>query len=399
MAAKAGAWRFRFGPQPQTILSVGLLMEGARIILDHARRFLRSHPLLEEGVEERADGFVIPATGSRWIIRSRDHESSRGEHPDLVTYDECGWAKDDELFASLLAAQASVLDPLMLVVSTVGRRKSGPLWRLKELGEAGEPGVFWYYTSENGSPRITAAFLERQKRLLMPAQYAREHQNTWVDQADSFTVQPDVDAAMSTGWVERLRGAGESHKLAGDIGYLHDPAVIGSGHRGADGRIYVDRLINGAGKPRAPGADGDGGAGDPGAGGSVSSRGQDPNRILARHRRGAVAPAARLAGGVVHADGQESRRGVADVGPGARDADAGAAAARAVARGVVEPRVRGGADGGAGRGPWADSPGPRGGRQDASGSAGGAMATVVGRAHQRRRPGIRESRAIGGAGR
>jgi hypothetical protein len=40
------------------------------------------------------------------------------------------------LFASLLAGQASCLDPLMLVVSTVGRRAQGPLWRIQELAKA-----------------------------------------------------------------------------------------------------------------------------------------------------------------------------------------------------------------------------------------------------------------------
>jgi Phage Terminase len=213
-AARVVAWRFRFGPQPQTALSVGLMTEGAKVIVNHARRIFRAHPLLGEGVEERADGFVIPATGSRWIIRSRDHESSRGEHPDLVTYDECGWASDSELFSSLLASQASVLDPLMLVVSTVGRRQSGPLWQLKELGESGAPGVHWYYSTENGSPRITAAFLERQRRLLLPMQYAREHENRWVDAADSFVTALEVDAAMGTGWVEQAHGAGAASVIA-----------------------------------------------------------------------------------------------------------------------------------------------------------------------------------------
>ena len=46
----------------------------------------------------------------------------RGEHPDVVLYDEIGWARDDELFASLLASQASVADPLALVDS---RRLAG----------------------------------------------------------------------------------------------------------------------------------------------------------------------------------------------------------------------------------------------------------------------------------
>jgi phage terminase large subunit-like protein len=56
----------------------------------------------------------------------------------MVLFDEVGWLRDDELFSSLLAAQASVEDPLMLVTSTVGRRQSGPLWRIKELAESDE---------------------------------------------------------------------------------------------------------------------------------------------------------------------------------------------------------------------------------------------------------------------
>jgi phage terminase large subunit-like protein len=106
------------------------------VILDHAKTILRRHPDLAEAVEFRADSILVPTTGSRWLVRSRDHESSRGLHPDLVLYDECGWARDDELFASLLASQASVPDPLMLVVSTVGRRQRGPLWQIKTLAEA-----------------------------------------------------------------------------------------------------------------------------------------------------------------------------------------------------------------------------------------------------------------------
>src|SRR5262249_10586937 len=140
-AAAVAAWRFRFGPQPQLILSCALDYEGAKVCLDAGKRILRRHPDLESGVEFLADELRIPATGSRWLVRSRDHLSSRGLHPNVIVYDETGWAKDDELFASLLAAQASVRDPLMLVVSTVGRRRAGPLWRIKELVEEPEESV------------------------------------------------------------------------------------------------------------------------------------------------------------------------------------------------------------------------------------------------------------------
>src|SRR5512134_696982 len=43
-AAAVGAWLFRFGPQPQDVLSVALNLEGAGVILNHARRILKGHP-------------------------------------------------------------------------------------------------------------------------------------------------------------------------------------------------------------------------------------------------------------------------------------------------------------------------------------------------------------------
>ncbi len=135
-SAAVGAWRLTTGPAPQEILSEALDLEGGKVTLRHGDRILRSHPELEAAVEFRADSIIVPSTGSRWIVRSRDHTSSRGLHPDVVLYDEVGWVRDDELFASLLASQASAPDPFFLVTSTVGRSRSGPLWRVKELAEA-----------------------------------------------------------------------------------------------------------------------------------------------------------------------------------------------------------------------------------------------------------------------
>src|SRR5262249_12826573 len=199
-------WRLTTGPQPQLVVSCALDLDGSRVILDHAKTIVRSHSDLASAVELRADSIVVPSTGSRWLIRSREHTASRGLHPDVILYDEVGWARDDELFSSLLASQASVTDPLMLVVSTVGRSKTGPLGRVKELAESGDGHTFWHYRSSNASPLVTAEFLARQKRLLMPQQYSREHENAWVDGADAFVTAADVDAAMSGDWVETPSG-------------------------------------------------------------------------------------------------------------------------------------------------------------------------------------------------
>src|SRR5262245_16752223 len=92
-------------------------------------------------------------------------------------------------------------------------------------------GVYFFYTDENLSPRITAQFLERQRRLLLPAQFAREHQNQWVDQADAFVRQADVDGCMGTGWMEQPLGMGLPAVITVDIGTVHDPTVLAVGWR------------------------------------------------------------------------------------------------------------------------------------------------------------------------
>ena len=240
--AAVGLWRLVCAPPPADLISVALDLDGARVVLAHAKAIIRANPRLAATIEPQANGLLVPSTGSRWTISSAEHTSSRGRHPDLVLYDECGWARDAELFASLCAGQASVDDPLMLVVSTVGRRQQGPLWQVKMLADGGDPGVYWFHTSENPSPKVTADFLERQRAILMPAQFAREHQNCWVDAADSFTTADAIDRAMSTGWIEQRDGlAVGEYEVAVDIGLTSDPSAIAVGHRDGD-VVYIDAL-------------------------------------------------------------------------------------------------------------------------------------------------------------
>lgn len=243
--AVVGLWRLLCAKPPTDILSVALDTDGAKVVLNAAKRVVRESPALRRALKVKTDALEVPATGSRWSIASREHEASRGRHPDVVIYDEVGWAKDDELFSSLLAGQASVTDPLCLVISTVGRRQSGPLWTVKQLAEGGDEGVFWWHSSENLSPKVTQKFLDRQRSILLPAQFAREHQNAWVDAADSFTSAAEVDPAMGRdGWTERIEGEpGQSYVCFVDLGAVHDPTVVAVGHE-ENGVAYIDRLVS-----------------------------------------------------------------------------------------------------------------------------------------------------------
>jgi hypothetical protein len=112
--------------------------------------------------------------------------------------------------------------------------------------------VFWWYSSDNLSPRVTAEFLARQRRLLLPGQYAREHENQWVDQADSFTTSLEVGDAMDGSWIETPVGEpGIEYMIAVDLGLVHDPAVVGVGHV-EGGLVCVDRLVTFQGSREEP---------------------------------------------------------------------------------------------------------------------------------------------------
>jgi hypothetical protein len=112
--------------------------------------------------------------------------------------------------------------------------------------------VFWYYRQANQSPLVTQEFLTRQRRVLMPQQYAREHQNSWVDAADSFTSAAEVDAAMQSGWSEQYRGvSGCTYEHFWDLGSVKDPTVGGVGHVEV-GIIHVDHLVTFQGSHESP---------------------------------------------------------------------------------------------------------------------------------------------------
>ncbi len=249
-----GLWRLLFGKAPQDIIGAALDLEGAGIILTHAKAIVRLVPELGDFIDRIISNEIeLPETGSKWKTTGREHTATRGRHASLVLYDECGWARDGELFSALLAGQASVADPLMLLTSTVGAKQKGPLWQIRELAEAqADPSIFWWWTDQNLSPLVTKQFLDRQRKILLPGEFAREHQNAWVDAADSFTSTADVDHAMGRGWIEQPQGRPDCYYVASvDIGYVHDPAVICVAHAEEE-MLFVDRLLTFQGSREEP---------------------------------------------------------------------------------------------------------------------------------------------------
>ncbi len=232
------------GPPDQTISISALNREGTAHILTHIKRILRDCPDLAKIVKVHVDEIRLPGKHSLIAVTSREHTSGfvRGPHSRLIVYDEAGHSDSLELFTALLSGQASVPDPLALVVSTVGYRKAGPLWHLKERADAGDPNIYFFHTTENLSPDVSPTFLRKQKAILSTADYEREHENTWQDQSSDFVMIDDVDACMGFDWrAQHMGKPDKNYFIAVDLGRVGDPSV-GTVAHADEGLIYIDKI-------------------------------------------------------------------------------------------------------------------------------------------------------------
>jgi hypothetical protein len=128
-------------------------------------------------------------------------------------------------------------------------------WSRRVLDDA-LPELGWRVHEVPGPlPWITEAGLERQRRSLLPSQFARRHLNQWATAEDRLTVAEDVDACMvldgpQDPWPDRL------YLTSLDVGLTRDAcvAMVCSVPRWFEGRptVRLDRLAVWQGTREAP---------------------------------------------------------------------------------------------------------------------------------------------------
>jgi len=231
LSAWAALWRFFCDDTCETIVSVALDRASAGIIIGDARRCILGSDLLMSCID--ADygltrDEIRLRDGRRWLIKSADAVFSRGLRPSTVCFDELGWSKDSgALFEVLSAAQAAQVNPMMLVTSTVSAVQAGPLWSLFEAADrqGADGSIRLLYSQTNQSPLVSAAYLERQRELMPPHVFAREHLNTWSAGSDAFCT--DKDWRRCTGEIDPRRDSdpGPGYAFV-DLGWSHDATAI-----------------------------------------------------------------------------------------------------------------------------------------------------------------------------
>jgi len=254
LGAWVALWNLFMLPTCDQIVSVALDRASAGIIIGDARRILLGSDLLLSCVD--ADygltrNEIRLRDGRRWLIKSSDAVFSRGLRPSLVVMDEMGWLPSSDLFEVLTAAQAAQVNPLTLVVSTVGPVQAGPLWQLFEAADRGDPTIRLLYSQQNESPLISADYLERQRGLMPSHIWNREHANTWGAGSDAFCT--DKDWRRCTGEIDprRDRDPGPSYLFV-DLGWTHDVTAIAVARPNHDDAVDILALEVFKGSREAP---------------------------------------------------------------------------------------------------------------------------------------------------
>lgn len=194
LAAAVGLWRFTVAA-PGDTLAASLGKDQASQMLKYVKQFVSNSRDLQRLVQVRREHLELRGTGHVFRIISREKLAARSPHYRTILFDEGGWVADSEQWETLLAGQGSEVDPLMLLTSTVGKR-SGPLVTVQELAEKRTKGIYWSHSSKNESPAVTKAYLARQRKLLPPVVYSREHANTLKDGEDAFATEIELKAAF-----------------------------------------------------------------------------------------------------------------------------------------------------------------------------------------------------------
>jgi hypothetical protein len=246
-------WRLYCDPDEQEIISVALDRAGAQIILGDARRIISRSQVLYSCLDRHGltRDEIRLKDGRRWMIRPSDAAYSRGYRPSMIAYDELGWAVDRNLFDVLSSGQAAQRNPLMLATSTVGPLQAGVLWDLFEAARANDPNVRLIYETENKSPKITEAYLERQRQVLPAHVFAREHMNLWGEGSEAFATEQDWQRAISEGDPRRRSDAGPCKAFL-DLGWVHDESVLTVAKENEDGKTEVIALEVWQGSQREP---------------------------------------------------------------------------------------------------------------------------------------------------
>jgi len=120
--------------------------EQARAVFDKVATMVLHDPLLRRACEVLKDVIVIKETKAKFQVLPGDEKSVQSKHADVCVIDEYHVHKDDGILNAMSSGMVGNWDhgALLLVISTAGPERKGPLWELLHKWRADESSyVYW----------------------------------------------------------------------------------------------------------------------------------------------------------------------------------------------------------------------------------------------------------------
>lgn len=167
--------------------------EQARAVFDKVATMVLHDPLLRRACEVLKDVIVINETKAKFQVLPGDEKSVQSKHADVCIIDEYHVHKNDAVLNAMSSGMVGNWDrgALLLVISTAGPERKGPLWDLLKKWRDDETAhIYWCGASDdddghdpkvwrkaNPMPWISDAALAEAYRTLPFPEFERYHLN------------------------------------------------------------------------------------------------------------------------------------------------------------------------------------------------------------------------------
>lgn len=224
------------------IYSIACDKDQASLVPERVKKAIAFNRNLSDNIKITRDVMTNPTNGNTWTILNSDKASAPGITADVMLWDELGQLPEHQwnLFYLLLPSQSARSQPLMIIASTVGESEDGPLNDFMKIGrDQDDLHTYLYETGELLSPLTNMEQIERDRKIMPPAVFARHYENL-IMRGKSFLSDDDIEAIIrpiSEGAVSRA-----GNYIGCDWGLTKDKCSISKVAKVADNEYVVRRI-------------------------------------------------------------------------------------------------------------------------------------------------------------
>lgn len=246
-----GAYMLIAGGTDLNIYSIACDRDQAALVPERAKKAIRMNPRLSSIVKITRNEISCPTNGNKWTILTSDKASAPGITADVLLWDELAMLPEHSwnLFYLLLPTMSARSSPLMVIASTVGESADGPLNDFMKIGrDQDDLHTYLYETSELLSPLTNMDQIERDRKIMPPAVFARHYRNI-IMRGASFLSDDDIAAIIrplsNSRWSNEMRPANidrAGNFIGCDWGLTKDKCTISKIAKAADDLYIVDKI-------------------------------------------------------------------------------------------------------------------------------------------------------------